>query len=110
MLDHTQIVTAGEFGRTPKIFAFSGAISGMPGRDHWGAVQSCLFAGGGVRGGTVVGSSDKEGGYPKTNPHTPADLAATVFTTLGIDLRLEFKDAQGRPLALCDGNRIEDLF
>jgi hypothetical protein len=110
MLDDTLIVTGGEFGRTPKIFAFSGAISGMPGRDHWGAVQSCLIAGGGVRGGTVVGSSDKQGGFPQTNPCTPADLAATVFTTLGIDPQLEFRDAQGRPLVLCDGRRIEGLF
>jgi hypothetical protein len=110
VLEDTLVVTAGEFGRTPKIFAFSGAISGMPGRDHWGAVQSCLFAGGGVRGGALVGSSDKQGAYPKTQPHTPADLAATVFSTLGIDPRLEFKDAQGRPLVLCDGDRITELF
>jgi hypothetical protein len=110
ILEETLIVTGGEFGRTPKIFAFSGAISGMPGRDHWGAVQSCLFAGGGVRGGTVVGSSDKQGGYPNTNPRTPADLAATVFSTLRIDPRLEFKDAQGRPLVLCEGERIGELF
>jgi hypothetical protein len=109
-LEDTLIVTGGEFGRTPRIFAFSGAISGMPGRDHWGAVQSCLFAGGGVKGGTVVGSSDKHGGYPDAHPHTPADLAATVLTTLGIDPRLEFKDAQGRPQVLCDGARIEKLF
>jgi hypothetical protein len=110
MLEDTLIVTGGEFGRTPKIFAFSGAISGMPGRDHWGAVQSCLFAGGGVRGGSVVGSSDKQGGFPHTCPCTPADLAATVFSTLGIDPRLEFRDAQGRPLVLCEGRRIEELF
>jgi hypothetical protein len=110
MLQDTLIVTGGEFGRTPKIFTFSGAISGMPGRDHWGAVQSCLFAGGGVRGGTVVGSSDKQGAFPRTSPYTPADLAATVFCTLGIDPRLEFRDAQGRPLLLCEGRRIEELF
>jgi hypothetical protein len=110
MLEDTLIVTGGEFGRTPRIFAFSGSISGIPGRDHWGAVQSCLFAGGGVKGGKVVGASDKHGGYPDAHPHTPADLAATVLTTLGIDPRLEFKDAQGRPQVLCDGARIEELF
>jgi hypothetical protein len=110
LLEDTLIVTAGEFGRTPRIFTFPGAISSMPGRDHWGAVQSCLFAGGGVHGGNVVGSSDQQGGYPKASPHTPADLAATIFSTLGIDPTLQFQDAQGRPLVLCDGQRIAELF
>ncbi|MFL5242302.1 MAG: DUF1501 domain-containing protein [Gemmataceae bacterium] len=110
MLDDTLLVTAGEFGRTPRIFTFSGAISGMPGRDHWGAVQSCLFAGGGVRGGAIVGSSDSQGGYPASAPHTPADLAATLFTTLGINPSQEFRDVLARPLVLCDGRRITRLF
>ena len=53
------------------------------GRDHWGAVQSVFFAGGGVRGGTVVGSSDKIGGYPAANPQTPENMAATIYHAAG---------------------------
>lgn len=61
MLDDVLIVMAGEFGRTPKVFTFKGAKSNLPGRDHWGAVQSVFFAGGGVQGGNVIGSSDRLG-------------------------------------------------
>ena len=66
LLDNTLIVMAGEFGRTPKIFGLPQHYK-LPGRDHWGAVQTVFFAGGGVRGGTVVGSSDRIGGYPASD-------------------------------------------
>ncbi len=69
LLDSTLIVMAGEFGRTPKISTLSQFYKG-PGRDHWGAVQTVLFAGGGVQGGRVVGSSDRIGAFPV---HRPAD-------------------------------------
>ena len=78
LLDDVLIVMAGEFGRTPKVFTFPGAETKLPGRDHWGAVQTVFFAGGGVRGGTVVGESDAIGGYPKSDPQTPENMAATI--------------------------------
>ena len=84
MLDETLIVMAGEFGRTPRVFTFDGAKSGKPGRDHWGAVQSVFFAGGGIRGGSVVGASDRQGGFPAADPHTPEDMAATIYSALGL--------------------------
>jgi hypothetical protein len=77
LLDSTVVVAVGEFGRTPKINAKAG-------RDHWQPCYSALVAGGGLRGGQVVGSSDRRGEYPSNRPVTPGDLAATVYHCLGI--------------------------
>jgi hypothetical protein len=96
-LDDTLIVMAGEFGRTPKIFTFKGAKSGLPGRDHWGAVQSVFFAGGGVKGGNVIGSSDKLGGYPKSDPFRPEHMAATIYESLGLPRTLAWHDELDQP-------------
>src|SRR5262249_37155564 len=67
LLESTLVVMAGEFGRTPRISRLPQYYK-LPGRDHWGKVQSVLLAGGGVRGGRVVGSSDKIGGFPRSDP------------------------------------------
>jgi hypothetical protein len=83
LLESTLVVMAGEFGRTPKITHLPQHYK-LPGRDHWGAVQTVLFAGGGVRGGTVIGSSDRIGGYPASDPQTPEQMAATIYEALGI--------------------------
>src|SRR5262249_39789842 len=77
LLDETLIIMAGEFGRTPKISTLTQYYKG-PGRDHWGSVQSLWLAGGGVKGGRVLGSSDKTGGYPVDAPQTPENMAATI--------------------------------
>ena len=66
-LDDTLVLMLGEFGRTPKI---SGPPGGKPGRDHWGPCFFGFFAGAGVRGGQVIGRSDKIGGYPATTPYS----------------------------------------
>ncbi len=91
MLDETLIVVMGEFGRTPK-------LNTAAGRDHWPRVFSVLMAGGGVQGGQVIGSSDAVGESPKDSPVTPSDLAATIFTLLGIDPNLELHTSDGRPV------------
>ena len=78
LLDSTLVVWMGEFGRTPKINA-------EVGRDHWPGCYSVLLAGGGIRGGQIVGASDAIGAYPKERPITPADIHATVFAALGYD-------------------------
>jgi hypothetical protein len=96
LLDNTLIVMAGEFGRTPRISHLPQYYK-LPGRDHWGAVQTVFFAGGGVKGGTVVGSSDKIGGYPKSDPQTPENMAATIYHALGIPASLQWSDSEGRP-------------
>jgi hypothetical protein len=108
LLDSTMIVMAGEFGRTPKISLLSQYYE-FPGRDHWGAVQSVFFAGGGTNGGTVIGSSDKDGAYPADNPQTPEGMAATIYRSLGIPDTGVWKDALGRPHHIYHGEPIVGL-
>lgn len=103
LLDSTLIVVMGEFGRTPK-------LNTSAGRDHWPRVFSVLLAGGGAKGGQVLGSSDKTGESPHESPVTPPDLAATIFTLLGLDPRHTLQTADGRPIHLSrDGKVIEEL-
>ncbi|MBM82643.1 MAG: hypothetical protein CMJ78_18935 [Planctomycetaceae bacterium] len=108
LLDDTLIVAAGEFGRTPKIFRLPQFYE-LPGRDHWGAVQSVFFAGGGVRGGNVIGASDRHGGYPKEAKQTPENLAASIYDALGIDAHAAWKDSNGRPYHVYHAEPIEGL-
>ena len=109
LLDETLIVMAGEFGRTPKIFTFPGANSKVPGRDHWGAVQSVFFAGGGVEGGTVVGSSDRIGAYPAADLQRPENMAATIYESLGLPHTIVWKDRLDRPHQVYHGDPIAGL-
>jgi uncharacterized protein (DUF1501 family) len=106
-LDETLIVWMGEFGRTPQIGAnprFS-----RDGRDHWPQCYSALLAGGGVKGGMVYGGSDRIGAYPTSNAVRPDDIAATLFTCLGIDPATEVRDPLGRPLPISNGAAITDV-
>lgn len=103
LLDSTLVVAMGEFGRTPK-------INGTAGRDHWPDCYSILLAGGGISGGAVYGSSDRIGAYPATDPVTPGDLAATIFSRFGIDPGLEIRDPTGRPHRLATGDPLTRLF
>lgn len=89
MLEETLVVVMGEFGRTPK-------INSNAGRDHWPNCFSVALAGGGIQGGQVVGSSDALGEFPKERPITPSDLAATIYTLLGIDPATELQTPDGR--------------
>jgi uncharacterized protein (DUF1501 family) len=99
----TLVIVMGEFGRTPK-------LNTQGGRDHWPRVFSVLLAGGGVRGGQVIGSSDATGESPKDRPITPADLAATIFTLLGIDSQRLLHTSDGRPLHISrDGRVVQEL-
>ncbi|OYV83074.1 MAG: hypothetical protein B7Z73_16420 [Planctomycetia bacterium 21-64-5] len=108
LLDETLIVVTGEFGRTPKISMLPGAS--LPGRDHWAPVYSAVFAGGGVRGGQVIGRSDKQAALPVTRSYRPEDLGATIYHALGVDAGAEVRDTLGRPLRLNSGEPIEALF
>jgi hypothetical protein len=109
LLDSTMIVMAGEFGRTPRISTLPQYYK-LPGRDHWGKVQTVFLAGGGVQGGRVVGSSDKIGGFPRTEPQTPESLAATLYDALGLPSTVAWQDAQGRPHYVYRGEPIAGLF
>jgi hypothetical protein len=108
LLDSTLIVMASEFGRTPKISTLPQHYK-LPGRDHWGAVQTVFFAGGGVHGGSIIGASDKIGGYPATEPQTPENLAATIYQTLGIPATAVWHDALDRPHPIYSGEPIARL-
>jgi uncharacterized protein (DUF1501 family) len=99
LLDETLVVVMGEFGRTPK-------INTQAGRDHWPRVFSVLLAGGGVRGGQVVGASDARGESPAERPVTPTDLACTIYTLLGIDPATEFHTSDGRPVRASAGGQV----
>ena len=106
-LDSTLIVMAGEFGRTPEISSLGDGLG--PGRNHWGAVQTVFFAGGGIRGGTVIGSSDADGAYPATSPQKPENMAATIYNALGIPPTAVWKDQTGRPHHVYNGEPIPGL-
>ena len=108
LLDETLVLMLGEFGRTPKINIPPGGKS--PGRDHWGPCFFALLAGAGVRGGQVLGKSDKIGAYPLSSPYSPDDLGATVLNLLGVDPASEIHDRQGRPMQLNRGAVMHSLF
>jgi hypothetical protein len=108
LLDSTLIVMAGEFGRTPKLSTLAESYFG-PGRDHWGSVQTLFFAGGGVNGGTVIGSSDKIGGYPAADPQKPDNMAATIYSALGIPATAAWYDEANRPHHIYHGEPIPGL-
>jgi Protein of unknown function (DUF1501) len=107
-LGDTLVAALGEFGRTPKVSTLPGEK--LPGRDHWAKVYSGLFAGGGVRGGRVLGASDRTGAFPVTNAYTPYDVGATVYQALGVDPDVEIRDVLNRPIRLNAGRPIEALF
>jgi hypothetical protein len=109
LLDDTLIVMAGEFGRTPKISLLPQHYK-LPGRDHWGGVQSVLFAGGGVHGGRVVGSSDGKAAYPASDPKTPENMAATIYDALGIPADASWYDEEDRPHHVYHDEPIRQLF
>jgi uncharacterized protein (DUF1501 family) len=102
LLEETLVVAAGEFGRTPR-------INGAGGRDHWPGVWSVLLAGGGVAGGQVIGASDSRGMFPADRPVSPAELAATILHSLGIDLATRLALPQGTEITLADAEPIEEL-
>lgn len=103
LLESTLVIGLGEFGRTPR-------VNGSAGRDHWPDCYTVVLAGGGVRGGTVYGASDKIGAYPDRDPVSPADLAATILWGFGIDPTREVRDQTNRPLRLADGQPLATLF
>ncbi len=98
LLGSTLVLATGEFGRSPKVNASAG-------RDHWEHCYSVLAAGGGVRGGRVVGASDARAEHPHDRPVTPADLAATVQRAVGIGS----EQAQSLGVAV-EGKVVEELF
>ncbi|MBI2806411.1 MAG: DUF1501 domain-containing protein [Planctomycetes bacterium] len=107
LLDETLVIWMGEFGRTPRMGVnFSNNTNNVTGRDHWCNCYSVVLAGGGVRGGNVVGSSDQFAAYPRERAVHVSELAATIFHLLGIDPRAQLYDIQGQFHTICDGNPV----
>ncbi len=104
LLENTLVLCMGEFGRTPK-------VNKDAGRDHWAPAASLVFAGCGVRGGLVLGSTDKQGAFANRRPVAPADVACTLFETLGIDPHKLLPAPDGRPQEILDrGEAVKELF
>ncbi len=102
MLDDTLVAWTGEFGRTPR-------INGSAGRDHWGRVYSTVLAGGGLRGGRVVGRSDSQGGVPADNPVHVTDFVATIYHALGYGPATRVTDPIGLPHFIIQGKPVAEL-
>ena len=98
LLDETLVVMMSDFGRTPR-------VNGAAGRDHWTYCYSVVFAGAGIRGGTVCGASDGHAAYVKDRPVRPADVCATIYHCLGIDPDMPVHDRSGRPTAVAQGGK-----
>ena len=107
LLESTLVVVASEFGRTPKISKLN--VYRLPGRDHWGAAQSVLIAGGGTAGGRIVGATDDIGAFPVSAPQRPENLAATIYDRLGIPAEAHWNDPGGRPYPVYHARPIEGL-
>ena len=103
LLDRTLVVAVGEFGRTP-------VPNANGGRDHWPGCWTAILAGGGVRGGRVVGMSDAVAGEPKDRPVTPQELVATIYHALGIGPATTIPGPDGAPVRVVDAAPIRELF
>lgn len=102
------ILAVGEFGRSPRIF--SDGRPGGPGRTHWPRAFSAVLAGGGIRGGQVVGATSRDGGEVHDRPVSPQDLLATVYSCLGIDSQTLLRDSLNRPLPILqDADAVREL-
>jgi len=99
MLDSTLVVMMGEMGRTPRVNA-------QAGRDHWSMAQCTLLAGGGVKPGQIIGSTDAQAAAPTSDPVSVADLLRTIHTLLGINADKEYDDPLGRPVPLISGGKL----
>jgi len=104
LAERVMVVAMGEFGRSPKIDALAG-------RGHWSKAMSVLVAGGGVKGGQVIGATTANGGEPAGDPRVPGDMLATIYQHLGIDPTDMLPDRQNRPVRLVEhGEPIRELF
>lgn len=110
LLETTLVVCLGEFGRAPLVALERNFAGASPGRKHWAAAYSVVFAGAGVRAGAVIGATDRHAAYPVTAKYGPWDVTATIFHALGIDPGGHFHDSADRPYPLSSGQPIAALY
>jgi hypothetical protein len=111
LLERTLVIAMGEFGRTPRIGQVTAnAGTDATGRDHWPFCYTLMVAGGGIRGGAVVGKSDGIAAYPTERPVAPEDLIATIYQAMGIDHEAEVRDRLNRPIPVTRGEPVTELF
>lgn len=110
LLAETLVVCVGEFGRAPVIALEKNFAGSTPGRKHWASAYSAVLAGAGVTGGAIYGESDKTGAHPVSNRVGPWDLAATMFSALGVDPAGHYTDSSGRPIPITVGRPIDGLY
>lgn len=110
LLDETLVVCMGEFGRAPLVALEPRFEGATPGRKHWAATYSIVFAGAGVVPGSVVGRSDRHAAFPVTEKFGPWDVTATIASALGIDPSGHFKDSTDRPWVISRGKPIKELY
>jgi uncharacterized protein (DUF1501 family) len=114
LMEKVLVVLCGEFSRTPRMNdgGNGGApmSMGTPGRDHWGNSMFCFLAGGGLKGGQIVGSTNRLGEVPQDRPLRPGDIHHTIYHVLGVDPHIHFLDNSGRPIPAIDhGEVISEL-
>jgi hypothetical protein len=110
MLERTLVVVITEFGRAPQIGKTFQNSGGVAGRDHWSNCFTVVLAGGGLKGGMALGSSDAKGAYPAESPLTPGDVTATIYHALGIEPQTVLRDLEGKTHTLCTGRIAPELF
>jgi uncharacterized protein (DUF1501 family) len=103
LLDSTLVVATGEFGRTPK-------LNSNGGRDHWANAWTAIVAGGGVKGGRVIGRTDSQGTEPTDRPVTPQELVASIFHAMGVPVDATIPGPDGKPVAVYPGTPVAELF
>ncbi len=110
LLDSTLVICMGEFGRAPLVALERNFAGATPGRKHWAAAYSIVFAGAGVHGGAVIGATDRHAAYPVSAKYGPWDVTATIFHALGIDPGGHFHDSANRPYPISSGQPIASLY
>lgn len=110
LLDETLVVAMGEFGRTPRLGQITSGAGATPaGRDHWPYCYTVMLGGAGIKPGMIYGASDRYAAYPKEHPVTPEDIAATIYTALGLDPHARILDPLNRPHDLALGDPIFEV-
>ena len=110
LLEDTLVICMGEFGRAPLVALEPRFKGATPGRKHWAAAYSIVMAGAGVSRGKILGRSDRLGAYPASESYAPWDVAATIYSALGLDPEAHYMDLTDRPFPASIGKPITALY